>query len=1140
MVQPPKERQTVEGTIPVPILPGGHADQGLVVNEAVDPSMKPVSISGVGLTIDQQVVKAMDAEDHRRPPPRDQVVEVRMIAEDASLPIHPRINGDVNTNNQNLFHVGQNSYRAEGEETNEEKKHPSVEKANKDAAGIVSKESYISGRVDAPNWIKGSRSADEGEVIGSHEGGGGLDDDNKGRPSSGSPREVATLRRANRMIHQKVDDNARKAKERGRRSSTRTSKNDEKMDTEAKHYEESNSSRGDDDVDISPKGSVKNANEQPKKPTRKRKTSDRSSSHPLRSNAESTMSSIVIDLIKDELDQGESELIVVQEGEMAQTTKTLPAIARRPKKTKTSLDTNNEGSTLITSESRTTPRESRNKVDTPTGGSGGSRSNSRLSSLRKAIDISSKGLEKVAPNSRCQKRITERLSRTTKVGPSLSPYVYLEDPNKYYVEEEAYIYHDPPFPTNTSDGVLAKDLRPIPPPPPIPNLPDSGFCQWTFDENSRVMTAEFKRRSPTEPLSIDPVDSKFFFEMLERDDITMISRGFLNHSRMDASLWNLDNIAQVLRGEFYHKFRRFDRIVDEQGFETFSEKDRLYSMRFADYARYYDQRMTYTKAEGLGTSHSGEATFTFLDHMNEEHSINVRTTALYMIDVDIKRLMPLLFQNFVDSFEMQAVLPGGSHCMMNSVRRFSCDALFIFLTLPAASSDILLLAIPGYRLPPMLALLWVRIFMSRRLHPSPIFTKMDTELLTLVTCASVDTMRSSFCGDCLNVTRKMLSGSSQASQRKHPGQTHEFSMDCTQSHMATGLAKSRGGPVPKGLKHAREWGVYFVFLFFVDIFPCFFCPTYRSFLRFRYCPSVCILKPGDLIHINKGRLHAFRKMSTSKLREEDCHAQQRLRLIAEENIDGEEMCISVAWDWMYRGVSAAGINREMLTILEASILNRKNGVTSLAVPELSLLQMAKTAASNPPNPRLSFVSRLSLPETAKQQRLYDASKREICKGILPCLCHMVDDHLGSLATAAKASTGAASEAGVLKPGDTTKYKRGRRLSLAERTDCQENPMTCPLDPYGDSDFACKLCRKELSNVYYHCDGCELLLSKDFNICKECYTEKKYMVVVPMHPSNRNKHATLNHTGEHHSRSQFQTIVLLSLTLGCVCGCCNSR
>lgn len=68
----------------------------------------------------------------------------------------------------------------------------------------------------------------------------------------------------------------------------------------------------------------------------------------------------------------------------------------------------------------------------------------------------------------------------------------------------------------------------------------------------------------------------------------------------------------------------------------------------------------------------------------------------------------------------------------------------------------------------------------------------------------------------------------------------------------------------------------------------------------RYCPSVFILKPGQHLLINKGRLHAFRKMTFDELPENDCHAQLRKRMIAElkaQNIHRPPLCISVAFDW---------------------------------------------------------------------------------------------------------------------------------------------------------------------------------------------------------------------------------------------------
>lgn len=69
-----------------------------------------------------------------------------------------------------------------------------------------------------------------------------------------------------------------------------------------------------------------------------------------------------------------------------------------------------------------------------------------------------------------------------------------------------------------------------------------------------------------------------------------------------------------------------------------------------------------------------------------------------------------------------------------------------------------------------------------------------------------------------------------------------------------------------------------------------------------------------------------------------------------------------------------------------------------------------------------------------------------------------------------------------------------------------------MDPYGSGDFICKFCLEELSNVFMHCDGCERLLNKDFNICTSCHSNEMYKANIKMHPFNPKMKSTLNHTG----------------------------
>lgn len=250
-------------------------------------------------------------------------------------------------------------------------------------------------------------------------------------------------------------------------------------------------------------------------------------------------------------------------------------------------------------------------------------------------------------------------------------YIYKPDPNPFYIEETAHIYHNPPFPSKWTNGVAREDLRPIPPPPPLPRFPNTGSCKWSFDESSRVVIADFSVKKNERQPVVTLVDSKFFFEMYERDDITVISRGLLNTSKTDFSLWRLGYLRNCVGREFYHKFRRFDRVVDKDGILSNTEKDTLYSMRFADYVEYCEKRESYWKGlNGVNSSGVEEPIFTFEDHKGKSHEIGVWTTALYMIDVDMNRLLPLLNKNFLDSFELPAVLPGGSHCMMHSVSTY--------------------------------------------------------------------------------------------------------------------------------------------------------------------------------------------------------------------------------------------------------------------------------------------------------------------------------------------------------------------------------------------------------------------------------------------------------------------------------------
>ncbi|EJK53773.1 hypothetical protein THAOC_26714, partial [Thalassiosira oceanica] len=108
----------------------------------------------------------------------------------------------------------------------------------------------------------------------------------------------------------------------------------------------------------------------------------------------------------------------------------------------------------------------------------------------------------------------------------------------HYDEETAWRYHNPPFPHDSVEqltsirsafaqqlapSTTSDDLKPIPPPHDLPSFPDTGLCTWSFDEDSRVLLADFRDLSHqkgghTEKPHME--DEMFLFRMMERDDIT--------------------------------------------------------------------------------------------------------------------------------------------------------------------------------------------------------------------------------------------------------------------------------------------------------------------------------------------------------------------------------------------------------------------------------------------------------------------------------------------------------------------------------------------------------------------------------------------------------------------------------------------
>lgn len=243
-----------------------------------------------------------------------------------------------------------------------------------------------------------------------------------------------------------------------------------------------------------------------------------------------------------------------------------------------------------------------------------------------------------------------------------------------------------------------------------------------------------------------------------------------------------------------------------------------------------------------------------------------------------------------------------------------------------------------------------------------------------------------------------------------------------------------------------------------------------------------------MVHINKGRLHAFGKFTGVLTPKGECPT--------------EDMFLSVAWDWMFKGVTSEGINREVASVLECARLNREHNVQSLGIPETALLflakeNIAKHSAAGTPDSLFSMGS-----QEQPTHRSSSPDAETVLRGILPSLQCVVSKHSSVVKRSQKQSeycedsfeSSADSEPDATKP------------------DAWEDPAVAAINPYGVDDYQCKICAEELSNVYMHCSGCETLLKKDFNICTTCHSEKKHRIFVQMHPLCNKMLSLHNHTG----------------------------
>jgi hypothetical protein len=232
-----------------------------------------------------------------------------------------------------------------------------------------------------------------------------------------------------------------------------------------------------------------------------------------------------------------------------------------------------------------------------------------------------------------------------------------KDGAEFYVEERAFLYHDPPMPKAgvhpSEEAVSAEDLSPLPKAPRV-KLPENPQGEWTFCEESRVLLINF---SGVEEVSL--AEKRAFAEMLQRDDITVVSEGLLEG--IDKEMLTLGYIAGVVKGS--HKFRRFQR--DSTGdYVRYEEKKGVVTMKISDFREYLERRQRVVNLPS--SAGEAEAAFSFENRDGQEVTVDVNDP-LYLFDLDMRNRLPSALANFNESVKIPEILPGGKWCMMNEV-----------------------------------------------------------------------------------------------------------------------------------------------------------------------------------------------------------------------------------------------------------------------------------------------------------------------------------------------------------------------------------------------------------------------------------------------------------------------------------------
>ena len=207
-------------------------------------------------------------------------------------------------------------------------------------------------------------------------------------------------------------------------------------------------------------------------------------------------------------------------------------------------------------------------------------------------------------------------------------------------------------------------------------------------------------------------------------------------------------------------------------------------------------------------------------------------------------------------------------------------------------------------------------------------------------------------------------------------------------------------------------------------------------------------------------------------------------MVEENNITSNLKCTSVAWDWMYLGTTLEGIKAEVSQTVNSAKLARDNLKQSLAIPQVSIVERAKYELAQ---------CKIASVRGGKQNSIFTTKVPSMCYSFIfnDFIDKATVENSIKILTALQGSLSKlfGDQIELFKIASTGDgiYKDPLRKLIVKSTADSHEKITS-IDPFGN-DFFCSLCFQELGNIYMHCEGCEELLQKDYNLCVGCYSDE---------------------------------------------------